>query len=329
VDSKAANITERLRAGIEREKSLWRRERTLSASEAPLRDREAVAPEGVEGASLWGRVREANEHLVVAAVNARNVADDALAAGAKVKAKLNARLTAASARARRMEKDLDRHAQQISDLGSRLLTAQEDERARIARELHDDISQQLALVSIELQQLETSGLLRGDADARVHNTWMRTQVLLRSVHNLSHRLHPANLELLGLIPALERLQKEMSPLGVAISLFHHDVPETIPLDIKLCLFRIVQEGLQNAINHSGAREVSVDLAVGPSGLSLHIVDEGIGFDVEAAEERGLGLRSMRERLGPLNGRLSVYSAPGIGTRLEVTVPLRTRPSNTT
>jgi signal transduction histidine kinase len=283
------------------------------------------------------RVQEANARLVVVSLRAQSAADDALMEAAEVKAELrdltaqmqtvNAQLEAVCAHAWDMEEEVGQNAHRIDDLASRLLTAQEDERARIARELHDDIGQQVAILSIDLELLAMSAPDGDDAlGTRVRKAWHRTQELIRSVHDLSHRLHPAHLKITGLIPALERLSEELSRRDVVIAFSHHDVPDTLAPEIMLCLFRIVQEGLRNAIAHSGAKEVSVQLAGAPDSVALSIADEGAGFDVDAARD-GLGLRSMRERLAPINGALEIYSAPGAGTRLEVMVPLARNLSN--
>ena len=153
----------------------------------------------------------------------------------------------------------------------------------------------------------------------------RAQGIARSVHDLSHRLHPAKLRLIGLVAALQGLQRELSQSDIAITFTHDNVPPTLPPDLTLCLFRIVQEALQNALKYSEARHVSVHLSGGPDGLALTIVDDGVGFDVDAAWGKGLGLISMSERLEAIGGTFEIRSKPGAGTRLEVRVPLRVEP----
>ena len=211
--------------------------------------------------------------------------------------------------------------ERIRDLGTRLLNSQEDERSRIARELHDDVSQQVALLAFDLELLNNS--VDGDAGALVHGAVGRAQGIARSVHDLSHRLHPAKLRLMGLVAALNSLQNEVSRPGTTITFDHTDVPGTLPFDLTLSLFRVVQEAIQNALKYSRAREVSVRLKGTRDHVALTIVDDGVGFDVEKAWGKGIGLISMRERLESIGGRLDVRSKPGAGTRLEVTVPLRT------
>jgi signal transduction histidine kinase len=209
----------------------------------------------------------------------------------------------------------------IRALGSRLLGAQDAERSRIARELHDDVSQQTALLSIDLQLLIDSDPDEPDTrEDLARKAFHRTQTIAQAIHALSHRLHPAKLQLMGLVPSLSSLQREFSKTDVAVAFTHLHVPDRLPHDLTLCLFRIVQEALQNAVRHGSARKVSVDLTGGPSGLSLVIADDGVGFDVDAVSAKGLGLISMRERLEPLHGSLEIHSRPGAGTRLNVFVP---------
>jgi signal transduction histidine kinase len=209
----------------------------------------------------------------------------------------------------------------IRDLGSRLLGAQEAERSRIARELHDDVSQQTAILAIDLQLLLDSDPAEPEArNELARNALQRTKTIAHTIHTLSHRLHPAKLQLMGLVPSLKSLQREFSKTGVAVAFTHRDVPDGLPFDLTLCLFRIVQEALQNAVKHGSAQNISVDLAGTGKGLTLAIADDGVGFDVDAVSPKGLGLTSMRERLEPLGGTLRIQSRPGAGTRLDVFVP---------
>ena len=208
----------------------------------------------------------------------------------------------------------------IKDLASRLLSAQETERSRIARELHDDISQQLALLTIDLELLAASGG-PGHPDARGDDVVQRAHEIATSVHDLSHRLHPTKLRLLGLAPALQSLQREVSAAELPVTLTCENIPSSLPPDLTLCLFRIVQEALHNAVKYSQASGVSVHLAGGVRGLTLSIVDDGIGFDVDSAWGAGLGLVSMRERLDAIGGALEIHSQRGAGTRLKVWAPL--------
>jgi len=207
---------------------------------------------------------------------------------------------------------------QNRDLSARLLTAQEVERTRIARELHDDISQQTALLMIDLQRL--SG---GEAGARFREVFERGQQIAKSLHNLSHRLHPAKLQLMGLVPALQSLEHDFSNADIAVTLScDEDISSAaVPYEITLTLYRVVQEALVNAARHSGAVEVLVQLRTERRNLVLTITDDGVGFDVPAKWGKGLGLISMRERVEAAGGKLNVCATPGNGTRLEITVPI--------
>lgn len=207
--------------------------------------------------------------------------------------------------------------ERIRDLGGRLLDSQEAERARIARDLHDDIGQQVALLAIDLELMGSK-----PSDKLTEDALNRVQTLSRSVHDLSHRLHPAKLRLIGLVAAITGVQHELSPSGIPTEFEHRNVPSALPPDVTLCLFRIVQEALQNANKYSGAGLVTISLHGRPEGLRLTVADDGVGFDVDSVWGTGLGLISMEERVEAIGGTLKVHSAPGAGTRLEVTVPLR-------
>jgi signal transduction histidine kinase len=147
------------------------------------------------------------------------------------------------------------------------------------------------------------------------------QGAVKSVHDLSHKLHPARLRLIGLVSAIRGLVRELSKPGLDIAFSHESVPEQLPDEIALCLFRVVQEGLHNVIKHSAATRVSVHLHSDGLGLSLTITDNGIGFNVDDARTSGLGLLSMFERLQPVGGHVDIQSRPGAGTQIEVMVPV--------
>jgi CheY-like chemotaxis protein/two-component sensor histidine kinase len=185
--------------------------------------------------------------------------------------------------------------------------------------LHDDISQQIALLSMDLTLLGRPG--QGETRKLAAEALKHAQGIAESVHALSHRLHPAKLRLLGLVSALEALRIELSGRGMDIVFTHDDVPAALSTDLTLCLFRIVQEGLQNAIRHSSADQVSVHLNCSAGLIDLSIVDDGVGFEVDAALGRGLGLIGMGERVQAIGGSLTIRSTPGAGTTLKVTVPL--------
>jgi signal transduction histidine kinase len=220
--------------------------------------------------------------------------------------------------ARRSQAALRRSYDRLRDLGARLLRAQETERSRIARELHDDISQQMALLEMDLELLAEA--VDGQAVDLAGEVLNRANGIAKSVHDLSHRLHPEKLRLIGLPAALDGLKRELSLPGVVLSVAHDNVPP-LPPDLTLCLFRVAQEALHNALKHSHARRVSVSLTGVDEALALTVVDDGAGFDVDAEWGKGLGLISMAERVEAVGGTFRLQSSPGAGTRVEISVPL--------
>jgi signal transduction histidine kinase len=221
----------------------------------------------------------------------------------------------AEAELRRSQRELLRSHERNRDLGARLLSAQDTERARIARELHDDICQRMLLLTIELESVS-----RANAGEPAAEALRVARDIAKSLHELSHELHPTRLRLIGLVAALDRLCHELSRTGIAIAYTDDNVPPTLPPEVMLCLFRVVQEALQNALKYSDAKEVSVHLSGSSGGLTLTIVDKGAGFDVDAAWSKGVGLASMVERLEAIGGSLEISSTPGAGTRLTGTIP---------
>jgi signal transduction histidine kinase len=204
----------------------------------------------------------------------------------------------------------------------RLFDRQDEERRRIARDLHDDVSQRFALLSFELQRLGQSVPAdSADLSARANALWERAAEISSTLHDLTYRLYPLKLELLGLNAAISDLRRQLTNRhDIALSIVYEAVPEPLPREIALCLFRIVQEGLANVTRHSGASRASVEVTGTTNGIALVIADTGVGFDPEAVGSRGLGLSGIRQRLDLLGGSLRVSSRAGEGTRLEVTVP---------
>lgn len=217
-----------------------------------------------------------------------------------------------------------RAEEMLSSLSRRLIEAQEADRSRIARELHDDIGQQLALVAVKLEQLTGTPLQSEDeARNRIAHIRQRLATLSSSIHGLSHQLHSSSLRHLGLVAAMRNLCREMSAQhGVEIDFNEDAAPQQAPTDVSLCLFRVLQEALQNAIKHSGVRHFDVGLAQDSHSIRLTISDLGLGFNVqESMEGTGLGLVSMRERLKLVNGELSIRSHPHSGTTISARVPV--------
>jgi PAS domain S-box-containing protein len=212
----------------------------------------------------------------------------------------------------------------LRELGGRLINAQEEERRRIARELHDDLNQRMALLSIELEQLgQKIPQRQSDLRKGVHDLWTKAREISMEIHRLSYQLHPSKLDHLGLATALKSFCGELSASQeLKIEFFYQGFPATLPKDVTLCLFRIAQESLRNVIKHSGAREALVVLEKTDGEISLSVSDEGCGFDTESQEmKRGLGFISMRERLRLVGGEISIHSQPSWGTQIDVSVPL--------
>jgi signal transduction histidine kinase len=267
---------------------------------------EARVPAGVviefRDPTLWQRYRP---YLIAAGVLV--AAQSALIAGLLLQGR---RRRHAERELRNSRDQLTQSYERIRDIGGRLLTAQEGERSRIARELHDDISQQMALLEFDLHEAGSDA----KALARLSN-------VARSVHELSHRLHPAHLTIMGLVGSLNALQREHVESGLPVHFVHKDVPDNLSPELALCLFRVVQEALHNAAKYSDASEVTVELTRTAGALLLTVTDDGVGFDVEKAWGKGLGLISIRERVEASGGTVSVESHPDSGTRFVIEVPV--------
>jgi len=208
-------------------------------------------------------------------------------------------------------------------LSGRLITAQEQERARIARELHDDLSQRMALLQISLEQFKQSiPGLSSQAQQQLHGIAEIVTEVSSDIHGLSHQLHPARLDTLGLVDALKGFCREFSGQHkLQVQFLHSRIPGQIPKEVTLCLYRIAQEALWNVVKHSGAAEAEVELSANANQIDLCISDSGQGFDVESAKGvPGLGLISMRERLRLVGGDLSIESEPSHGTRIRARIP---------
>jgi PAS domain S-box-containing protein len=212
----------------------------------------------------------------------------------------------------------------LANVGRRLIEAHEEERSWIARELHDDIAQRVALLAVEVEQFDLRVPVSVvDLHEYLQHARQRMFDLGKDVQALSHRLHSSKLEYLGLVTAAKSFCRELSEQRkVRIEFKHSDIPAVIPKEISLCLFRVLQEALQNAVKHSTEQNFTVELHGTKDGISLTVSDSGIGFDWRhAINGRGLGLISMRERLRLVNGELSIQSEPGRGTTVLARVPL--------
>jgi PAS domain S-box-containing protein len=212
----------------------------------------------------------------------------------------------------------------LASVSGKLIEAQEQERRRIARELHDDIGQRLALLGIELAQLQQSSSNPSAFPGHIVKLQQLTSEIAADVQSLSHELHSSKLQYLGLATALKGFCQEFSEQQkVEVDFKTHDLPTPLSPDISLCFFRVLQEALHNAAKHSGVRHFEVRLWGTPDEIHLTISDSGVGFDVEATKaSRGLGLISMQERLKLLNGTLAIESQLQRGTTLHACVPHR-------
>jgi PAS domain S-box-containing protein len=210
----------------------------------------------------------------------------------------------------------------VRELSGQLINAQENERARIARDLHDNLGQRVAMLSIDIELLK-QGIPRSEVAVReqLDSIYHHTAELSRDIRRLSHQLHSAMLDHVGLLAATQELCQQVSQQhGIAVELKDHNVPGGIPGNISLCLFRVLQESLNNIVKHSGAKAARVELLGCENVLTLHISDSGKGFD-PGSHVPGLGLISMKERLRLVGGKFSLQSAPSAGTEITVQVPL--------
>ncbi|HJT21545.1 MAG TPA: PAS domain S-box protein [Nitrospira sp.] len=221
--------------------------------------------------------------------------------------------------------DRVRTEHQLQSLATQLMTAQDEERRRISRELHDDINQRLALLAIEMGQVETSTALSVD---RVREALRAMAQQLASisddVRRMAYQFHPSIVDDLGLTSGLARLAQEFSEkTGIKTVVVQEEPPEPLPREVASCLYRIAQESLLNVKKHAGASRVEIELTCDNRGVMLSIHDSGVGFDPERLEARpmGLGLINMRERVRSVRGRLDIRSQIGQGTRISVHIPL--------
>jgi signal transduction histidine kinase len=220
--------------------------------------------------------------------------------------------------------ELKRAQESLHELGGRLISAQEEERKRVALELHDNLNQKIALLSIELDKLvhKIPGW-RGDLRACVRGLWAKTQEISSEIHQLSYQLHPSKLDHLDLATAVKSLCDELAEHHeVTIQFQRQGFPTDLPQEVTLCLFRIVQESLNNVIKHSGSPEALVVLERTKRSVRLSVSDKGCGFDTESARmNNGLGFISMGERVRLVGGEISIRSQPSRGTQIDVWVPL--------
>jgi PAS domain S-box-containing protein len=218
----------------------------------------------------------------------------------------------------------------LSGVSRKLIGAHEEERTRIARDLHDDINQRLALLAVGLEQVEqlerSPSKLPGEVSTRIHELSESITEIGIDIQAISHRLHSSKLEYLGIVTAARSFCKEFAEQQkVEVFFAHEDIPHMLPLEISLSLFRVLQEALQNAVKHSGVMHFEVALRHASDSIDLTVHDSGRGFDVkEAIQAKGLGLISMEERLKLVDGQLFIESQPKHGTTIHAHVPLSAR-----
>jgi PAS domain S-box-containing protein len=211
----------------------------------------------------------------------------------------------------------------VANVSRKLIAAQELERTRIGRELHDDIGQRLALVAVQLQQMRDDPLVFARVRRRLDALHKKVSEIAADTQSLSHELHSARLQYLGIAAAMRGFCREFGEQQkVKIDFKANDLPTPLSADISLCLFRVLQEALHNSAKHSGTQRFEVRLWGTADEIRLTVKDSGIGFDREAAKTRqGIGLISMEERLKLVYGTLSVESEPGRGTTIDARVPV--------
>ena len=226
---------------------------------------------------------------------------------------------------RRTKNALRQVYEENQDLGGRLINAQEDERARIARDLHDDLSQQLAGVAIIVSSLKRK-IGKPDSEADIEQSFVtlqeRTAEAVTTIRNLSHELHPGVLKHAGLTATLRDHCADIERHHqVTVTFKPGDGLDSLDPDVALCLFRVVQEALTNVRRHARARTTCVSVMTTAESVELNVVDDGVGFAASERTRSGLGLRSIHERVRFMQGNVSVDSRPGEGTKVLVRIPI--------
>ena len=285
------------------------REQTLHSIEKAIRDKKELSHEYritlPDGSIRWMAVKGGYIPLLDGSDNLTGVSID-------------------NTERKKTEGALRQGKQELRDLMGRLITVQEEERSHIARELHDDITQRLAVLAIEIGTLE----LQREPDSQNYREKLHTikESLVRlseDIHALSRQLHPSILDDLGLVRAVEAESDRFSrKKGIRVFFNHEELPPAIPRDIALALYRVTQEGLRNIAKHSGATTAHVELQGLPDAIFLTVADTGCGFDSRNGRQKpGVGLASMKERIELVHGSITIDSTPGEGTVINVRVPL--------
>lgn len=228
------------------------------------------------------------------------------------------------------EEQLRQHSAQLADLTAKLLKAQDQERQRIARELHDDITQRLAVLAVEIGSLGRISPSDPPTQAHIEHLRKTAAQLAEDIHHFAYRLHPSLLEHLGLEAAIRDHVDDFSRrTGLKVRYMQRNVSQSLPMDVSTCLYRVTQESLQNVLKHAEASEVLVRLLGTATGVGVCVRDDGKGFVQEpsGATSRGLGLISMEERVRLFHGTFRIRSSPDRGTEVHAWVPLPDLPLN--
>jgi signal transduction histidine kinase len=220
--------------------------------------------------------------------------------------------------------ELEHSRDDIRALAASLMKAQEDERRRVSRELHDHICHQLASLAVDIGKLAVSPL--PPEDLRVHLAAIQASLVKTSqeTHHIAYQMHTAVIDDLGLVASLKDLCSRFSEHypDIALDFEASGPPDSIPSEVASCLYRVAQEGLQNIAKHARAKRVSVRLSSRRRAIVLTIQDDGVGFDPKAVKGHGgLGLISMKERAHSVNGKLTIAAALGHGTQISLEAPL--------
>jgi PAS domain S-box-containing protein len=226
-------------------------------------------------------------------------------------------------RRRADEEAIRRQGEDLRNLAGRLMTAQDDERRRIARDLHDDLSQKLAFLAMDLGKLATKPSAH-ELTADLRPLQLRAAEAAETVRRISHQLHPSVLDDIGLEAALEQYAEEFEQRsGISTAFTSRNMPDSIPPEVASSIYHIAKECLRNVAKHSRTETVSIDLEFRDQVVRLTIKDQGIGLDTDQSD-RGIGMVAMKERAHLVNGKLSIQSQTGAGTEVSVEVPVGSR-----
>ncbi|MBA3966838.1 MAG: PAS domain S-box protein [Nitrospirales bacterium] len=224
----------------------------------------------------------------------------------------------------RREQELEQSQEELRALGAQFISAQEDERRRLSRELHDDMNQRLAVVALEIQSIQSTLPESDPMQKTLQHLNDQVSSLSDNVRHLAYQLHPSILDDLGLVVALQSSIKDFSQWeNIPVTFQPRDVPRILPQDIALCVYRVTQECLRNVAKHAEASQVFVEVMGLETGLQLVITDNGKGFIPQAvrAGTHGLGLIGMKERIRVVQGTFDVKASMGKGTTISAWIPL--------